>query len=106
MFEGGRGTGKGEFDSPTAIAVDPNGNVLVADTNNGRVEKFSPSGTFVTSIGQFEAPNGIAIDRGGNIYVAEIGSKHRVQKLALRVGAAREVAMDSSKALVRSRSIL
>jgi DNA-binding beta-propeller fold protein YncE len=82
MFEGGRGTGKGEFDSPTAIAVDPNGNVLVADTNNGRVEKFSPSGTFVTSIGQFEAPNGIAIDRGGNIYVAEIGSKHRVQKLA------------------------
>jgi DNA-binding beta-propeller fold protein YncE len=82
MFEGGRGTGKGEFDSPTAIAVDPNGNVLVADTNNGRIEKFSPTGTFVTSIGQFEAPNGIAIDRGGNIYVAEIGSKHRVQKLA------------------------
>ncbi|PYL68559.1 MAG: hypothetical protein DMF28_06340, partial [Verrucomicrobia bacterium] len=71
MFEGGRGTGKGEFDSPTAIAVDPNGNVLVADTNNGRVEKFSPTGTFVTSIGQFEAPNGIAIDRAGNIYVAE-----------------------------------
>src|SRR5205807_2207890 len=82
MFEGGRGTGKGEFDSPTAIAVDPNGNVLIADTNNGRVEKFSPTGTFVTSIGQFEAPNGIAIDRAGNIYVAEIGSKHRVQKLA------------------------
>src|SRR6266481_4501260 len=82
MFKGGRGTGKGEFDSPTAIAVDPNGNVLVADTNNGRVEKFSPTGTFVTSIGHFEAPNGIAIDRGGNIYVAEIGSKHRVQKLA------------------------
>jgi len=82
MFEGGRGTGKGEFDSPTAIAVDPTGNVLVADTNNGRIEKFAPTGTFVTSIGQFEAPNGIAIDRGGNIYVAEIGSKHRVQKLA------------------------
>ncbi len=37
MFEGGRGTGKGEFDSPTAIAVDPTGNVLVADTNNGRL---------------------------------------------------------------------
>src|SRR5207249_11901263 len=82
MFEGGRGTGKGEFDSPTAIAVDPTGNVLVADTNNGRIEKFAPTGTFVTSIGQFEAPNGIATDRAGNIYVAEIGSKHRVQKLA------------------------
>ena len=81
MFEGGRGTGKGEFDSPTGMAVDPSGNILVADTGNGRIEKFSPNGTFVTSIGQFEAPNGIAIDHTGNIYVAEIGSKHRVQKL-------------------------
>src|SRR5205823_2757379 len=81
MFKGGRGTGKGEFDSPTGIAVDPNGNVLVADTDNGRIEKFSLNGTFVTIVGQFEAPNGIAIDRAGNIYVAEIGSKHCVQKL-------------------------
>jgi DNA-binding beta-propeller fold protein YncE len=81
MFVGGKGSGKGEFDSPTAIAVDPSGNILVADTGNGRIEKFSPTGTFVTSIGQFEAPNGIAIDHTGNIYVAEIGSKHRVQKL-------------------------
>ena len=81
MFEGGRGTGKGQFDSPSGIAVDPSGNVLVADTGNGRIEKFSPTGAFVTSIGQFEAPNGIAIDRAGDIYVAEIGSKHRVQKL-------------------------
>ena len=81
MFVGGKGSGKGEFDSPTAIAVDSSGNILVADTGNGRIEKFSPTGTFVTSIGQFEAPNGIAIDHTGNIYVAEIGSKHRVQKL-------------------------
>jgi DNA-binding beta-propeller fold protein YncE len=81
MFEGGRGAGKGEFDSPTAMAVDPSGNILVADTGNGRIEKFSPTGTFLTSIGQFEAPNGIAIDHTGKIYVAEIGSKHRVQKL-------------------------
>src|SRR5437764_4494112 len=81
MFEGGRGAEKGEFDSATALAVDPSGNILVADTGNGRIEKFSPNGTFVTSIGQFEAPNGIAIDHTGDIYVAEIGSKHRVQKL-------------------------
>jgi DNA-binding beta-propeller fold protein YncE len=80
-FEGGRGTGEGEFDSPTGIAVDPNGNILVADTGNGRIEKLSPDGSFITSTKQFEAPSGIAIDRAGNIYVAEIGSKHRVQKL-------------------------
>jgi DNA-binding beta-propeller fold protein YncE len=80
-FEGSRGTGEGQFDLPTAIAVDPKGNVLVADTGNGRIEKFSPNGSFVSSIKGFEAPSGIAIDRAGNIYVAEIGSRHRVQKL-------------------------
>jgi DNA-binding beta-propeller fold protein YncE len=81
LSRGGQGTGKGQFNSPTGIAVDANGNVLVADTGNERVEKFSPNGTFLTQIGRFEAPNGIAVDRAGNIYVAEVGSKHRVQKL-------------------------
>ncbi|HEU0049833.1 MAG TPA: 6-bladed beta-propeller, partial [Nitrososphaera sp.] len=88
MFEGGKGTGKGEFDLPSGIAVDANGNVLVADTNNGRIEKFSPTGTFLsilgskgTGQGQLAGPNGIAVDRTGNIYVAD-ASNHRVQKLA------------------------
>jgi DNA-binding beta-propeller fold protein YncE len=87
MFEGGRGTGKGEFDSPVGIAIDPNGNVFVADTNNGRIEKFSPTGAFLDIIGtkgsgqgQLGAPNGIAVDHAGNIYVAD-ASNHRVQKL-------------------------
>jgi len=87
MFEGGKGTGQGQFDSPHGIAADNNENILVADTNNGRIEKFSPSGVFVTSIGmkgtgygQLGEPNGIAIDRAGNIYVAE-ASNHRMQKL-------------------------
>jgi len=88
MFEGGKGTGKGEFDSPTGIAVDANGNVLVADTNNGRIEKFAPTGTFLSIIGtkgigqgQLAGPNGIAVDRTGNIYVPD-ASNHRVEKLA------------------------
>ena len=88
MFEGGRGTGKGEFDSPIGIAVDRNGNFLVADTNNGRIEKFAPAGTFLDIIGtkgsgqgQLGAPNGIAVDSTGNIYVADAGN-HRVQKLS------------------------
>jgi DNA-binding beta-propeller fold protein YncE len=87
MFEGGRGAGKGEFDLPVGIAVDRSGNFLVADTNNGRIEKFSPTGTFLDIIGtkgsgqgQLGAPNGIAVDSTGNIYVADAGN-HRVQKL-------------------------
>jgi DNA-binding beta-propeller fold protein YncE len=88
MFEGGRGNDEGQFDSPTGMCVDGNGNILVADTGNWRIEKFSPTGTFLSIIGakgsghgQLADPNGIAIDRSGNIYVAEIGSKHRIQKL-------------------------
>jgi len=88
MFEGGRGSGKGQFDSPTGIAIDRNGDVLVADTTNGRLEKFSSTGTFLSNIGtkgagpgQLGAPGGIAIDRAGDIYVADAGN-HRVLKLA------------------------
>ncbi len=89
MFEGGRGAGKGEFDSPLGMCIDDNGNILVADTGNGRIEKFSPTGTFLSALGidrighgQLGEPNGIAVDRSGNIYVAEVASNHRVQKLA------------------------
>ena len=88
MFEGGPGTDEGQFDSPKGMCVDGNGNILVADTGNGRVEKFSPIGTFLSIIGakgsgrgRLADPNGIAIDRSGNIYVAEIGSNSRVLKL-------------------------
>jgi DNA-binding beta-propeller fold protein YncE len=83
MLEGGKGTGKGEFDLPAGIAVDGKGNVLVADTNNRRIEKFSPTGAFLSIMGQGElsAPNGIAVDHNGNIYVADAGN-HHVQKLA------------------------
>src|SRR4029077_11103320 len=63
--------------------------ILVADTGNGRIEKFSPTGSFLSVIaskgsgqGQLGEPNGIAVDRSGNIYVAEVASNHRVQKLA------------------------
>ena len=87
-FQGGKGIGRGQFDSPTGIAVDGSGNVLVADTNNGRIEKFSATGTFLSILGskgsgqgQLRSPNGIAVDRMGNIYVAD-ASNHRVQKLA------------------------
>jgi DNA-binding beta-propeller fold protein YncE len=79
-FEGGRGSGRGQFDNPHGLTVDSAGNIFVADSGNGRIEKFSPKGTFVTSIATTD-PNGLAIDRAGNIYVAEIGSKHRVRKL-------------------------
>jgi DNA-binding beta-propeller fold protein YncE len=87
MFEGEKGPGKGQFDFPRGMAIDRAGNVLIADTNNGRVQKFSPDGVFLSVIGtkgeglgEFREPCGVAADSSGNIYVADTGNQ-RVQKL-------------------------
>ena len=85
-FQGGKGTGKGQFDNPRGLTTDSAGNIFVADTGNGRIEKFSPNGTYISSIGtkngygQLGEPNGLAIDRVGNIYFADV-STHSVRKL-------------------------
>jgi len=87
MFEGGKGTQNGQLDFPRGITVDSNGNILVADTNNGRIQKFSSDGAFLSVIGrtgqgpgEFREPSGIAFDSSGNINVADT-SNQRVQKL-------------------------
>jgi sugar lactone lactonase YvrE len=88
MFQGGKGAGRGQFDFPRGITVDNNGDILVSDTNNGRIQKFSPTGVFLNVFGapgqnpgELREPNGIAVDNKGNIYVADVGN-HRVQKLS------------------------
>jgi DNA-binding beta-propeller fold protein YncE len=60
---------------------------LVADTGNGRIEKFSPAGTFLNALGikgndqaQLAAPNGIAIDESGSVYITDAGN-HCLLKL-------------------------
>jgi len=88
MFQGGKGAGRGQFDFPRGITVDRTGNILVADTNNARIQKFAPTGAFLSVFGtpgrnpgEFHEPNGIAVDSKGNVYVADV-SNHRVQKLS------------------------
>jgi sugar lactone lactonase YvrE len=87
MFQGGKGAGRGQFDFPRGMTVDGAGNILVADTSNGRIQKFSPTGAFLSLIGrpgrnegELQEPNGLAVDGSGNIYVADVGNQ-RIQKL-------------------------
>ena len=40
---GGMGSAASQFNNPTGIAIDNDGYVYVSDTNNNRIEKFSPS---------------------------------------------------------------
>ncbi len=76
------------FSWPRGIAVNPAGEVFVADSGNGRICRFSPTGTLITTfgskgagLGQFNDISGIALDAAGNIYAADFGNR-RVQKLA------------------------
>lgn len=41
MFSfGSNGEGNGQFNAPTGVAVDKNGNILVADWGNSRIQVF------------------------------------------------------------------
>ena len=85
---GSYGSGNGEFPSAVGIAIDPSGNVYVADPVAHRVQKFSASGGYLTQWGslgtggiQFGAgsPMGIAIDAAGNVFVSDPGNS-RIKK--------------------------
>ena len=80
------GTGNGQLRNPTGVAVDSSGNVYVADYNNDRIQKFTSTGTLLTSWGilgvnpgQFYGPATVAVDSSGNVYVAD-GGNNRIQK--------------------------
>src|SRR5438128_2424564 len=45
------GTSNGQFNFPSGVATDANGNVYVADTGNSRIQKFDASGAFLTTWG-------------------------------------------------------
>jgi DNA-binding beta-propeller fold protein YncE len=82
---GSHGTGTSQFDEPWGIAVDPDGNVWVADFQNSRVRKFSSEGDYLagwgygSNAGEFKYPIGAASDSDGNIYVTD-RDNYRVQK--------------------------
>jgi len=52
----------GEFFFPSGIAVAKNGNVYVSDSNNRRIQVFSPTGENVRIIDSSGIPRGLAID--------------------------------------------
>jgi sugar lactone lactonase YvrE len=75
---GQRGGALGQFNYPTAVAVDHQGRVYVSDTLNFRVQQFSPSLVPLRQIGQkgdlpgyFSQPKGLAIDSEDHLYVVD-----------------------------------
>ncbi|MCF6246562.1 MAG: 6-bladed beta-propeller [Desulfobacula sp.] len=77
MFGRG-GTRDGWLHFPTNIFVEKNGNIIVSDSLNFRIQIFSPKGIFIRSFGSagdnpgyFTRPKGVASDSEGNIYVVD-----------------------------------
>jgi DNA-binding beta-propeller fold protein YncE len=77
---GSFGSGDGQFSDPVDVAVAPTGEVYVIEDDNGRVQEFSPTGTFIrkwgrvgAAQGEFSSPTGIAIGSDGSVYTTETG---------------------------------
>ncbi len=75
---GGVGDGAGRFHFPSAVAVAPDGEVLVVDALNFRVARLGGDGTWRGAFGregdgagEFARPKGIAVGDGGEIYVSD-----------------------------------
>ena len=93
-----RGTAAGRFTFPQGVAFDPtNGTLLVTDSGNGRIQRFSVGasgqGTYLTSygakgaaVGQFSVPAGIDVASDGTIWVADT-QNDRIQRRNPATGA-------------------
>ncbi len=62
----------GTLTSPYGMAVDPNGNIYVADNGDNALSKLTPSGAlsagFLSGDG---SPYGVAVDRSGDLYITD-----------------------------------
>ncbi|HET9154932.1 MAG TPA: RHS repeat-associated core domain-containing protein [Solirubrobacterales bacterium] len=84
---GSAGSGAGQFNQPSSIAIGPH-HLWVADTGNNRIERWSFSwtyegqfGTEGSGNGQLKAPVAVESDAAGNVWVGERGNS-RVQKFS------------------------
>jgi hypothetical protein len=78
---GSKGSSNGQFNYPRSMAWDLQGNVVVADNDNHRLQVIRLSdgaclriiGSKGSGAGQFNCPYGVAFDSAGHIIVADTG---------------------------------
>ena len=83
---------------PRSVAIDPAGNLYIADTSDNRIRKVTFSGIISTYAGtgvpgfsgdrgnatlaELSGPTGVAVDGSGNVYVAE-RDNFRIRRISL-----------------------
>lgn len=77
-----------QFNSPTGVAVDEQGNVYVADRGNNRVRKISTAGIVSTMTGNgnsalFNNPTGLAIDKKGQYLYITDNRNYKIRRIKL-----------------------
>jgi uncharacterized protein (TIGR03437 family) len=85
-----------QLNEPSALAVDTEGNLFIADEVNNRIRKVSPSGIITTLAGggteglgdggpatnaQLRSPISVTVDRNGNLFIADFYN-NRVRKVS------------------------
>jgi sugar lactone lactonase YvrE len=77
----GRGT-EARFALPHAIAVAPDGSLIVADTGNHSIRRIDSSGVVTTiAATSFRYPQGVAVANDGTIFVADTGN-HAIRRIS------------------------
>jgi sugar lactone lactonase YvrE len=74
---GTSGTEPGQFERPEGLEFDRNGNLIVADMRNGRIQTVSTQGNPLDSLydgsrGRLGGPTGLAVGADGRLYVSDI----------------------------------
>ncbi len=81
---GEEGTGNGQFNKPSAITVDADNYVYVADSTDDltRIQKFTSDGTFILKWdnnfpggARWGTIGGLAVDENRNIYITDVSPK-------------------------------
>jgi sugar lactone lactonase YvrE len=88
MYEAGGSAGPDGLDAPRGLVAERAGTLLIADSGNGRIQRYSSAGNPIDVLGgpgsgpgQFDTPVGVAVDLAGRIWVADAGNR-RLQLLA------------------------
>jgi serine/threonine protein kinase len=84
MSFGSTGANPSQFNKPSGLAFDPKNQLIVADTENGRLQVFTPQGKFVSEIkppagkDSFKFPRSVAFStHNGRMYVID-DRDHRI----------------------------